>query len=313
MSMKSVLKIICLALALLVMVQASPTARAAEIDLQRTGSVSVTLRDGNAPVPGGIFTLYHVADIAEVSGRLEYRFLEAFTGCGAELSDIHAEGLAEHLAVYASANGVTGTTKTAGANGRVTFPNLELGLYLIVQEGRPAGYYGVAPFLVSVPLEGETGWVYQVDASPKVQPQPDQPDDEKLTVKKVWRGGSDHRPESVTVQLLRDGEVFDTVVLSQENGWRYSWEGLDSSFRWTVVEAQVPEGCTVEYSTAGMTITITNTLPGKPEEPTTPERPPLIQTGQLNWPIPILAGAGMLLMVLGWLLTREKDGKCEQE
>lgn len=239
MSMKSVLKIICLALALLVMVQASPTARAAEIDLQRTGSVSVTLRDGNAPVPGGIFTLYHVADIAEVSGRLEYRFLEAFTGCGAELSDIHAEGLAEHLAVYASANGVTGTTKTAGANGRVTFPNLELGLYLIVQEGRPAGYYGVAPFLVSVPLEGETGWVYQVDASPKVQPQPDQPDDEKLTVKKVWRGGSDHRPESVTVQLLRDGEVFDTVVLSQENGWRYSWEGLDSSFRWTVVEAQV--------------------------------------------------------------------------
>ena len=45
-----------------------------------------------------------------------------------------------------------------------------------------------------------------------------------------------------------------------------------------------------------------------PEKPHRPGKPSekLPQTGQLNWPVPVLAGGGLLLMIVGYLLLREK-------
>ncbi len=45
------------------------------------------------------------------------------------------------------------------------------------------------------------------------------------------------------------------------------------------------------------------------EPPTRPKPPPLIQTGQLKWPIPVLAIAGLLLFSFGWVLTVRKKKK----
>ena len=39
----------------------------------------------------------------------------------------------------------------------------------------------------------------------------------------------------------------------------------------------------------------------------------LIQTGQLNWPIPILAGGGLTLFMLGWIVTARKKNKKDAE
>ena len=49
-----------------------------------------------------------------------------------------------------------------------------------------------------------------------------------------------------------------------------------------------------------------NPNPPKPSQPKPPKRP---QTGQLNWPVPVLAVSGMALFLLGWWLTfgRKKD------
>ena len=51
---------------------------------------------------------------------------------------------------------------------------------------------------------------------------------------------------------------------------------------------------------------IPETTPRVPEDKSDP---PLIQTGQLNWPIPILAGAGIILFAFGWYLTFLRKGK----
>lgn len=52
-------------------------------------------------------------------------------------------------------------------------------------------------------------------------------------------------------------------------------------------------------------------VPDQPTEPTTPPptqpKPPsgdLPQTGQLNWPVPVLAVSGLILFALGWYLCR---------
>ena len=62
----------------------------------------------------------------------------------------------------------------------------------------------------------------------------------------MWKdnGNQSKRPEMVLVQLLENGAVVDTVALSEENNWEYTWEGLDASSRWQVAETNVPDGYT---------------------------------------------------------------------
>lgn len=41
--------------------------------------------------------------------------------------------------------------------------------------------------------------------------------------------------------------------------------------------------------------------------PDKPHKPPLIQTGQLNWPVPVLAGLGIVLFTFGWVLYNKRE------
>ena len=65
------------------------------------------------------------------------------------------------------------TTKTfestTGADGKVAFENLDLGIYLVEETDAPAGIVAGAPFIVSVPMvnEASDAWNYDVVAYPK--------------------------------------------------------------------------------------------------------------------------------------------------
>lgn len=61
------------------------------------------------------------------------------------------------------------------------------------------------------------------------------------------------------VQLLRDGEVYDTVTLSSDNNWRYTWPELSADHHWQVVEHRTPEDYTVLIEREGITFVMTNT------------------------------------------------------
>ena len=100
----------------------------------------------------------------------------------------------------------------------MTFSNLELGLYLIRQRAKSGYYESITPFVVTVPMNSDSGWVYDVTASPKVG--------------------------TVTPK--------DTAYKSVRR---------------------------------------------------------LPQTGQLNWPVPVLAVSGIALFSLGWAMTKDKHEK----
>ena len=136
---------------------------------------------------------------------------------------------------------------------------------------------------------------YRSSPSHRDDPKP-KPEEEKtyLAVDKVWTGDKNH-PASVTIEL-RDGDtVVDTVTLGDWNNWHYSWHDLDASTKrdWNVVEVNVPDGYTVSYAFNGTTFTVRNT-----------EK--LIQTGQLNWPVPVMAALGLALVCAGLVLLRKK-------
>ena len=68
---------------------------------------------------------------------------------------------------------------------------------------------------------------------------------------------------------------------------------LDPQGNWQVTETNIPKDYTPSYKAEGDTVTITNTRT-------------LIQTGQLNWPIWLLGGGGLTLVLAGAVLLRKK-------
>lgn len=129
--------------------------------------------------------------------------------------------------------------------------------------------------------------------TPPEPPQPPEPVD--ITARKVWSGNDGkERPDSVTVTLY-DGEVaYESVRLGAWNNWTHTWEELSASGNWQVIETNIPKGYVPSYRVSGDVVTITNTRS-------------LIQTGQLNWPIAVLGGTGLVLIFLGLVvLTKRK-------
>lgn len=94
------------------------------------------------------------------------------------------------------------------------------------------------------------------------------PATKSLTVYKEWAlDQSEDRPESISVQLLKDGEPEgEPVVLNIANRWQYTWDNLNTKdHSWSVREVEVPEGYQVTVSDVDVTptgneITIINTL-----------------------------------------------------
>lgn len=272
------------------------------VDLTRSGSISVTLQDNvnQALLPGAEFTLYRVADAYDSGYNLAYTFTADFINCGVSLNDLSKDGLPAHFSAYADGHGLSGVAcETTNTNGLAVFMNLKTGLYLVRQTKAASGYYPASPFLVSVPMTINSEWIYDVKASPKAEATAESKE-RQLTVNKVWVSNGASVPDAVTVALLRDGVTYKTEVLNKANNWGFTWQGLDTAHTWSAVELNVPDGYTASYASNSSVITITNKSTRAASQETTPTHTTtLILTGQLNWPVPVLAGLGILLVTAG--------------
>ncbi len=188
-------------------------------DESRKGTITVEMEYGGNAVTGGKLLAYRVARIVEEDGNYGFEALAPY-----EVQELSPETLntPELAAAFAGQISGEGIAPATSEDGLVSFENLELGLYLIVQTEACDGFETLEPFLVSVPMNEGGHYVYEVNAEGKFQ-------------------------------------------LHQE------------------------------------------------PEPTTPAESPepdLPQTGQLNWPIPVLAVLGLCLFSIGWALrfVRKKNG-----
>ena len=282
-------KLAAVFLVMLVLFVIPGTAFAQEPDWDRSGSISVTLmdRDGKTPIPGVELSLYYVATLSlNNRNHLSYTFTQAFRSCGCALED---PALSITLDAFVKEHSVSAQTLVTDADGTATFTNLPLGLYFVQQTRPVAGYAPCTPFLVTLPGQSADGYVYDVNASPKT----DIARLTDITVRKVWNtDASAKAADSVTIQLLKDGTVVATALLNAQNQWQITFTDLPESDAYSIVEVDIPKGFTATYSQSGNVFTVTNSAS-------------LIQTGQLIWPIPVLAIAGLCLIVLGTLVLRK--------
>ena len=178
-----------------------------------------------------------------------------------------------------------------------TFDRLVEGYTWTVEEAEvPSGYN------VSYSTEGtQTTITNTKKPSSKHNPTTPEPDSTyplNIVVHKVWSGdNSKDRPDSVTVTLYNGNDVCETVRLGDWNNWTYVWQDPNAYGNWQAIETSIPYGYVPSYSLSGNVLRITNTRC-------------LIQTGQLNWPIWVLGGAGLVLVTLGGaILVKKKEKK----
>lgn len=204
-------------------------------DISRRGSISITMTYDKNPVSGGMLTIYRVGAISEEDGNVYFVLTDEFSGSGADLTDFSNSEAANRLAEYITEQKLTGTTEEIGNDGKAVFEDIVPGLYLLVQTKATEGYKPAAPFLVSLPMNENGMYVYDVDASPKV-------------------------------------------------------------------ELTKPEPTPPEKPTPGT------------EPPSGGNTPPkLPQTGQLNWPIPVLTVLGLVLFLVGWMLRFGQNGSSHEK
>lgn len=201
------------------------------VDYSQKGSISVSMEDTekNVVAPGGTLTLYQIAAIEKNEENQDVFVLnQTFEESQVPLNNLDSAILVNELERYISQKKLGGIVRQIDANGHVSFEDLPLGLYFIIQETPADGYNKVNSFLVSVPqMLGEV-YVYDVDASPKVELSP---------------------------------------------------------------APNVPEEPTPSAPT--------------PNKPVTSTGSKLPQTGQLNWPIPVLVACGAVCVILGGCLRRK--------
>lgn len=96
-----------------------------------------------------------------------------------------------------------------------------------------------------------------------------------IVVNKNWNDNNNQdnkRPNSIKVNLLKDGTIIQNADLTSLNGWSYNFTGLDEDSQYTIEEVPV-EGYTATTATNGNVVIITNTyVPTKsPKNPDNPE------------------------------------------
>lgn len=275
--MKSIRKRLAAVLAALTLLVwcAAPAFALEVVDLSRTGSIKVSLYDSETSeaVGGGTLTLYRVAKVQKDNANLSFVYTNGFEDCGVELGDLSEGELAGRLAEKIAATAESTTVEISDL-GVAEVGDLEVGLYLVVQTTAAENYNVINPFLVSVPIQENGSYVYDVDALPKVG----------TAAKKT-----PEPPDTPDTPDKPDEENPNTPAApgpDNPDGWVL---GANGEKIYLNPEAPSPDNPNGHVMGA-------HGLP---------------QTGQLNWPIPVLAVIGVVLVAAGIKLKKgtRKDEK----
>ena len=230
---------------------------------------------------------------ADRIGEVDWIFhVEAYNESQLSVRKVWSDGSANHtndsITVNLLKDGKVEKSQVLNAenNWAYTFDRLAEGHTWTAEEAAvPAGY------TVSYKTEGTETTITNTKNDTPPTP-PTYPLD--ITVHKVWSNDNGKaRPSSVTVTLYNGDIAYDRVRLSAHNNWTYTWKDPNAYGNWQVIETNIPKGYVPSYSVSGNIVTIPNTRS-------------LIQTGQLNWPIWVLGGAGLALVALGGAMLVKK-------
>lgn len=307
--MKKILSVISVLLLLLSATLFQATVCAANpIDLNRSCSLSIEYGYDGKFFEGLTVCTYKIADVYE-NGT--YELTEPFKSLSVNIYGITTQAewkvVASTLASYIAADSIAPTYKmTTDENGCVAFKNISAGMYLTleVQTVSDETVITFENFITAVPSpKDEEEHLYDVYARPKYSSYTPTKKELEHKIVKQWKdeGNIHNRPQSVEVDILRNGELYSTQILSSENNWSYSWNYEDDGSKWQAVERNISDDYHVTVESDKTTITITNSCFKAPENPP--------QTNDINTTHPyviLMSFSGILLMIMALFLKRSE-------
>lgn len=240
------------------------------ITATESGSITVINKTHDGELLADInVKLYKVADFTDGS-RTKIKMTSDFSDFDLNVQDIltsmEAEDAAKSCSEFINANSLAPIQEAkTDIDGKTIFTGIDDGIYLIVQnQTDPKDYeFTSTPFFVQVPYTDKDGKViYQVTTQPKndiIYPS----NDLEVSVVKLWKDNNnrDHtRPDSIEVGLYGDGELVDTVSLSDINNWSNIWDGLSKDVVWDVQELEIPDSYRMTVENNQNQFIITNQL-----------------------------------------------------
>ena len=295
-------------------VQAASTTDAKEsISTEQDCSLTISYCSGGIAFSGLPIRLYKIAD---VSADFQYTRTAPFEKSNLILDGIQTVDewnvIRSTLETYILANEVAPHLNSiTDMGGKASFDSLKPGLYLAITDHAVQNEitYVFDSALIALPDLGVDGlWQYQIEVVSKSQIIPPSEEEIELKVRKLWKGdnGDSTRPVAIEVEIFRNGTSYQTVKLSEDNHWAYSWTSHDDGSDWKVVEKNIPAGYTMTIEERENSFTLTNTYNRDVSDS--------LQTGDapniMLWFIFMII-SGITLIILG--ITRKRTVYDEQK
>lgn len=296
---------------------------------ENLNSVTIIYNTDEGVLQNAEFDLYRIGSISGSVVNPDSKFADYSVNFNIADSDA-VSALAETIGAYALRDKIQPDhSDTTDDNGIADFDDIQLpdGAYLCI--GTKHTQYGYIYFCKPTIILLKNG--ANVALEPKYE-KTDTTTDIKVRYKvlKAWYTDEEIlKPVEIEVQLLCDGEVYDTVTLNESNNWKFEWKGLSSHHAWTITEKFIPEGFVASLQKDSGVFLLSNINPDtetttQPDETTTvpdettsvPETTTkgegLPQSGALSWPIPYLACIGVFLFIAGYAIYRKSEITDEQ-
>ena len=258
------------------------------VDLNKTGSISCLSYIDGEHVSDVPVRLWHIANYD--SDKNQFDLLPEYANYNLYFNPNDVDVIsrfAKTLYDYIQRDSlISDKLVYSDTQGSAMFELLRPGVYLIASDEfkYDGKFYSAQPTLVYLPnLSDNSELVFSAEIELKFTgrriPDESKPELVSRRVLKIWSDdGFDEssRPRYIKVDLLRNGRVYDTVELSEKNGWRHVWTDLNKSDSWSVVEHYVPDGYKTYVDKQGVTFVIENVKQADNPPPETPWKPPVV-------------------------------------
>lgn len=248
--------------------EALTTMDAKEAIVSKNGTLSLEYKYDDYKINDINVKIYRVAS---VSSDFRYTLIGDFKDLPVKINGIKTvtelNNLEEVFESYIVANKPGETSSGIVLDNKVSFNDLQTGMYFVITEKIDTKDYSLLfkSFLISVPTLNEEGtWNYDVSACPKPLMFTPKYEDITYTIIKEWRDNNINRPKEIEIDIYKNGEIAESVILSRENNWQYSFTTKDDGSIWNVLEKNVLDDYTVSINKTETKFIVINT---KEEEP----------------------------------------------
>lgn len=260
------------------------------VDLNKKGSISITLKEeeNNKYVSGAEIEIFKIGEAKTLNNNLLFDYVNELNDCPYKLSEENILDIQKCIQ-----NKTLKSYKSTTINGKVKFNNLDLGIYYVKQNNKVKSFSQINSFLIMLPKEINNSFEYNIDATPKIEIV----SLIDIKIKKVWNTDKKNKIlDYVTIELYKNNEKIDTIILNEENNWEKTIEDLPKSDTYSVKEVNLPKGYTVSYTNNNYVFTVTNT-------------PSLVQTGQMTYLYTLLSFIGLIFIIIGLIISRQENEK----